>query len=41
MRLFADECVYRVTIEALRSWGHVVDHHKYRLRRGYRGASQR
>ena len=24
MKLFADECVYRVTVEALRSWGHDV-----------------
>ena len=24
MKLFADECVYYVTVEALRSWGHDV-----------------
>jgi predicted nuclease of predicted toxin-antitoxin system len=24
MKLFADECVYRVTVEALRAWGHDV-----------------
>ena len=24
MKLFADECVYQVTVEALRSWGHDV-----------------
>lgn len=24
MRLFTDECVYRVTVEALRAWGHEV-----------------
>ena len=24
MRLFTDECVYRITIESLRAWGHAV-----------------
>ena len=24
MKLFADECVYQVTVDALRSWGHDV-----------------
>ena len=24
MKLFADECIYQVTVEALRSWGHDV-----------------